>query len=107
MLVAVLLALAVTVAAVGYATYVLVRRTIELFRAFRTFQGSTGEAVERLETTLRFLEARTDAASRSAERLEPQLRRLRTSQAQLSVLSGAVADVAASVGRVRSLQPRK
>jgi hypothetical protein len=85
----------------------LVVRTREAWRGFRSFSGS-------LTTELATVTASADAVSAKAAtlpdesaRVDAALLRLQRSRARLAVLSAAIDDVTSTVSRVTGLVPRK
>jgi hypothetical protein len=97
----------VSLAAVVAGGVVVFLRTRDLFRQFGAF-------ARELETTLGRVSAAGDEVARKAaaagertERLASSLARLRRSREELSVLTAAVSDVRAAVGRVTGVVPRK
>ena len=85
---------------------VLVVRTRELLRGFRSFSRSLNVALARVEESSRRL-GEGPASGDSGERLSASLDRLASSRARLGVLLAALGDVRASVTRLTAVAPRK
>src|SRR5215211_2689096 len=96
-------AVVVTVASCVSATL----RGLELFRAFRQLSRTVGAGLERISESSAGIERQLALAAESGERLQASLARLSASRAELNVLTSAIADVRATVGRVRAVVPRK
>ena len=97
------LAVALTIGSMAYAT----TRALDAFRALKQLGRTTGAELERISAASAGIERHLSLASQSGERLEASLERLRTSRERLNVLTSAIADVRASVGRVTDVMPRK
>ena len=97
------LALVVTVAAIVYA----VLKGLELYRAAKLLLREAGEELARIERSSGQVERHLQAAATSGGALSASLRRLQASRSRLAVLTSAVADVRASVGRITGVVPRK
>jgi hypothetical protein len=101
------LALAIAlVLTIGSAIYVT-RRGLQAFRAFKQLGRSVGGGLERIDAATGEIERHLTLAAEGGTQLETSLARLRASRAQLHVLTSAIADVRAAVGRVTGLVPRK
>jgi hypothetical protein len=101
------LSLAVAVVAtIGSAIY-LTLRGLDAFRAVKTLGSAVSAGVERIEASSARIEEHLARAAESGERLDAELARLRRSRARLRVLTSALDDVRASVGRVTAVYPRK
>jgi tRNA threonylcarbamoyladenosine modification (KEOPS) complex Cgi121 subunit len=96
-------AVVLTVASLIYATL----KALEAFRAFKALGRNVGGELDRVSATTAQIERHLELAAESGSRLEASLSRLRTSRAQLNVLTSALSDVRASVGRVTAVMPRK
>jgi tRNA threonylcarbamoyladenosine modification (KEOPS) complex Cgi121 subunit len=96
-------ALVLTVAAAIYATL----KGLEAFRAFKRLGGAIGSELSRIEAATGQIERHLELAAESGTTLEASLARLRASRARLNVLTSALADVRAAVGRVTAVVPRK
>jgi hypothetical protein len=96
-------AVAVTIGSAVYAT----SKGLEAFRTLKHLGRATAEGLERIAESSAGIERHLSLASESGERLEASLERLRSSRARLNVLSSAIADVRAAVGRVTGVVPRK
>ena len=100
---ALIIALVLTVASAIYLT----RQGLEAFRAFKRLGRSLGGELEQITIASGEIERHLALAAESGTQLEASLARLRSSRAQLNVLTSALADVRAAVGRVTGLVPRK
>jgi hypothetical protein len=96
-------ALVATVAAIVYAAL----KGLELFRAAKRVLRTTGEDLDRIGRATREIELHLRAAETSGSSLSASLTRLHASRARLAVLTSAVGDVRASVGRITGVVPRK
>ena len=101
--VALILALVLTV---GSAIYVTLQG-LEAFRAFKRLSRGVGSELDRITTASDEIERHLALAAESGTQLEASLARLRSSRARLNVLTSALADVRAAVGRVTGVVPRK
>jgi hypothetical protein len=97
------IALVLTVASAIFVTL----RGLEAFRALKRLGRSVGAELDRIETATDQVERQLALAAKSGTKLEASLTRLRASRAQLNVLTSALADVRAAVGRVTAVYPRK
>ena len=97
------IALVLTVGSVIYVTL----RGLEAFRAFKALSRRLGAELDRIETASGEVERHLALAAESGTQLEASLARLRASRARLNVLTSALADVRAAVGRVTAVYPRK
>ena len=100
---ALVLALVLTIASAVFVTL----RGLEAFRAFKRLGRVLGAELDRIETATAAIERHLALAADSGTRLEASLTRLRGSRARLNVLTSALADVRAAVGRVTAVVPRK
>ena len=100
---ALIIALVLTVASAIYLTL----QGLEAFRAFKRLGRNLGGELEKITTASGEIERHLALAAESGTQLEASLARLRSSRARLNVLTSAVADVRAAVGRVTGLVPRK
>ena len=101
------LALAVAiVAGVASSIYVTLEGR-EAFRGAKRLSGTLSSELERIEEASGQVEEHLARAEASSSRLEAELDRLRRSRAQLNVLTSAIDDVRASIGRVTAVYPRK
>jgi hypothetical protein len=96
-------AVVLTVASLVYVTL----NALELFRAFKRLSRNVGGELDRVSATAAQIQRHLELAAESGSRLEGSLARLRMSRAQLAVLTTAVADVRASIGRVTAFVPRR
>ena len=101
--VALILALVLTIASAIYVTL----QGLEAFRAFKRLGSGTGGELDRITTASGEIERHLALAAESGTQLEASLARLRSSRARLNVLTSALADVRAAVGRVTGVVPRK
>ena len=100
---ALIIALVLTIASAIFLTL----RGLEAFRAFKRFSRVVGAELERVATASGEAERHLALAAKSGTQLEASLARLRSSRARLNVLTSAIADVRAAVGRVTGVVPRK
>ena len=100
---ALIIALVLTVASAIFVTL----RGLEAFRAFKQLGRTVVGELDRIETASGEVERHLALAAESGTRLEASLTRLRASRARLNVLTSALADVRAAVGRVTAVYPRK
>ena len=96
-------ALVLTIASLIYVTL----NALEAFRAFKAVSRNMAQRLDRVTATTAQIERHLELAAESGSKLEASLARLRTSRAQLNVLTSALADVRASVDRVTAFVPRK
>lgn len=101
------LALAVAVAAIAGSVTFAVLRALEAFRTLKRLGRSVSAGTARIEASAAQIEQHLARASESGARLDASLGRLRRSRAELNVLTSAIDDVRASLGRVTSVYPRK
>ena len=100
---ALIFALVLTVAAAIYATL----KGLEAFRAFKRLGRVVGSELDRITAATDEIERQLALAAASGTKLEAALARLRASRARLNVLTSALADVRAAVGRITAVVPRK
>jgi cell shape-determining protein MreC len=96
-------ALVLTIASLIYVTL----NALEAFRAFKRVGPNVTAALDRVTATTAQIERHLELAAESGSQLEASLARLRTSRAELNVLTSALADVRASVNRITAFMPRK
>ena len=96
-------AILATVGTIGYAAV----KGIEAYHTAKRLLAAAGEELGRIDRTTAEIELHLQAAAASGTRLDSSLGRLSTSRARLNVLTSALADVRAAVGRVTSVVPRK
>jgi hypothetical protein len=77
------------------------------FRHFKRLGRETGGELERISAKTGEIEQHLARAAEAGSRLEASLARLRASRARLQVLTSALADVRASVGRITAVYPKK
>ena len=80
---------------------------LEFWRAFKLLSHRTTEELDRIARATAEIELHLQAAAASGTKLDASLTRLRSSRARLTVLTTALADVRASVGRITGVMPRK
>jgi hypothetical protein len=96
-------ALVATVASIVYAAL----KGLELFRGVKRLLRATGEELDAIGRATGAIESHLQAASASGASLGASMTRLHASRARLNVLTTALADVRASVGRLTGVYPRK
>jgi hypothetical protein len=101
------LALAVAIVAVVASSIYVTRRGLEAFRGAKRLGGTVTGELERIERTSGEIERHLALAAERGAKLEAELAQLRRSRARLNVLTSALDDVRASVGRVTAVYPRK
>lgn len=101
------LALAVAIVAVIASSIYVTKRGLEAFRGAKRLSGTVSTELERIEQATGQIEEHLARAEASSSKLEAELERLRRSRAQLNVLTSAIDDVRASIGRVTAVYPRK
>ena len=82
-------------------------RGLEAFRAFKRLGGVSASELDRIAAASGEIERHLALAAESGTQLEASLARLRSSRARLNVLTSAIADVRAAVGRITAVVPRK
>ena len=93
--------------AVTIASSILVTlRGLAAFREFKRLGRTLGEGLERIERSSAQIERHLERAAQSGSALDASLGRLRSSRERLAVLTAAVADVRASLGRLTAVVPR-
>lgn len=97
------IALFLTVSSAIYVT----RKGLEAFRAFKRLSRRAGEELDRIATAAGEIERHLARAAEGGSEVEASLARLSASRAQLNVLTSALADVRAAVGRVTAFVPQK
>jgi len=97
------IALVSTITSSIYAT----TKGLEAFRTFKALSRTVTGELKRIEESTGQIERHLSLAAESGTRLEAELEQLRRSRARLNVLTSALADVRASVGRVTAVYPRK
>ena len=100
---ALIFALVLTVSAAVYSTL----KGLEAFRAFKRLGRAMGSELDRITAATDEIERHLALAAESGTKLEASLTRLRASRARLNVLTSALADVRAAVGRITAVVPRK
>ena len=101
------LALAVAVVLTTASLIYVTLNALEAFRTFKSVSRNLGTGLDQVTATTAQIERHLELATESGSQLEASLARLRTSRAQLTVLTDALADVRASVDRVTAFVPRK
>lgn len=100
-------ALAVALLAVAGTALWAARRGLDAYRAFKALGGAVGAELDRIATASGQVEHHLALAAESGTRLGASVERLSRSRARLNVLTSALADVQAALGRVTSVYPRK
>jgi hypothetical protein len=100
---ALIFALVLTVSAAIYSTL----QGLQAFRAFKRLGSSVGDELDRIAAATAQIERHLELAAGGGTKLEASLGRLGASRARLNVLTSALADVRAAVGRVTAVVPRK
>ena len=100
---ALIFALVLTVSAAIYATL----RGLEAFRGVKRLGGGVTGELARIEAASGEIERHLALAAEGGAQLEASLARLQSSRARLNVLTSAIADVRAAVGRITAVVPRK
>ena len=101
------LSLAFCLASIAIASFVLVRRGLGAWRAFRSFTEATASGLDHVMTTAAAAEAHIGAAGDGTVRLEAASTRLQRSLAELAVLRAAAGEARSFVAGVRGVVPRK
>lgn len=83
------------------------RKGLESYRAAKGLLRTSGEELDRIARSTGEIELHLHAAATSGTALSASLTRLHVSRARLTVLTSAISDVRASVGRITGLVPRK
>lgn len=91
-----------TIASLIYVTL----NALDAFRAFKALNRNVGGAVDHVNATTAQIERHLELAAESGSQLDASLARLRTSRAQLNVLTSALSEVRESVDRVTAFVPR-
>ena len=81
-------------------------RGLAAFRAFRGLTASLGAGMDGISRSSAEIEQHLERAARSGSALDASLGRLRGSRERLAVLTAALADVRASLGRLTAVVPR-
>ena len=97
------IALVLTVASAVFVTL----RGLEAFRAFKQLGRTLTGELDRIAVATGEIEGHLTRAAEGGTQLEASLALLRASRARLNVLTSALADVRAAVGRVTAVVPRK
>ena len=100
---ALIIALALTVASAFFVT----RRGLEVFRGVKRLGRGIADELDRIAVTSSEIEHNLALAAEGGSQLEASLARLQSSRARLNVLTSALADVRAMVGRITAVVPRK
>ena len=101
------LALAIALLAVVATAVWTLLRGLEAYRGVKGLGRSVGVELDRIAAASGGIERHLALAAESGTRLSVSLERLSRSRAQLNVLTSALADVQAALGRVTSVYPRK
>ena len=100
---ALIISLVLTVSAAVYATL----QGLEAFRGVKRLGRVVGSELDQIERASGEIERHLALAAEGGTRLEASLARLGASRARLNVLTSALADVRAAVGRITAVVPRK
>jgi hypothetical protein len=101
------LALAFSLVVIAVSSVFVTRRWLELFRAVKQLNNRAGEGLAAIARSSGAIELHLQAAGQSGTELDASLERLRASRGNLAVLTAAIADVRASVGRITAFVPRR
>jgi beta-glucosidase-like glycosyl hydrolase len=101
------LALAVSVVLTIASLIYVTLNALEAFRAFKAVGRGVTAGLDHVTVTAAQIERHLELAAESGTRLDASLTRLRTSRAQLNVLTSALSDVRDSVKRVTAFIPRR
>ena len=101
------LALAVAIAVIVASAIYGTLKGLEVFRLAKTLGATVSRELERIEVASGQIERHLALAAESGARLDAELAQLRRSRARLNVLTSAIEDVRASVGRLQAVYPRK
>ena len=96
-------AIVVVVASIAYAAV----KGLEAYRTGKRLLAAAAEDLDRITRASAEIELHLQAAATSGTQLDASLTRLSASRARLNVLTSALADVRAAVGRVTWIVPRK
>ena len=102
-----LIALIVSGGVVVAATVHLVRRGLDLYRAFRDSGGALGAGTLKVAEAAEQTAAKAERLAEGTGKMADAVSRLQRSRAQLNVLTQAIRDVQDSVGRITAVVPRK
>jgi hypothetical protein len=100
---ALIIALALTVASAFFVT----KRGLEAFRGVKRLGRGLADELDQIAVTTGEIERNLALAAEGGSQLEASLARLQSSRARLNVLTSALADVRAAVGRITAVVPRK
>ena len=101
------LALAVAVVLTTASLIYVTLNALEAFRTFKSVSRNLNAGLDHVTATTAQIERHLELAAESGTQLEASLARLRTSRAQLNILTSALADVRESVNRVTAFVPRR
>jgi hypothetical protein len=101
------LALAIAIVSIVASSIYVTRKGLEAFRGVKRLGGAVTGELERIERTSGEIERHLALATESGAKLEAELEQLRRSRTRLNVLTSALDDVRASVGRLTAVYPRK
>jgi hypothetical protein len=101
------LALVVFLLLIAASAIFAVLKGLELWRAFKELGRRVTDELDGITRATREIELHLQAAATSGTALDASVQRLGRSRARLNVLTSALADVRASVGRVTAVMPRK
>jgi hypothetical protein len=100
------LALAISVVLTIASLIYVTLNALEAFRAFKAVGRSVTAGLDHVTATAAQIERHLELAAESGTQLDASLTRLRTSSAQLNVLTSALSDVRESIDRVTAFVPR-
>ena len=101
------LALIIALVLIAASSVFVTRRGLEAFRALKQLGRGVGSELDRIERASGQIERQLALAAEGGAQVEASLARLRSSRARLNVLTSALADVRAAVGRITAVVPRK
>ena len=101
------LALAVALLLVIASSVYVTTKGLTAFRDFKRLGREIGSELDRIASETGRIEGHLALAAESGTRLDASVKRLSASRARLNVLTSALADVRASVGRITAVYPRK
>ena len=81
-------------------------RALDVYRAVKHLNRTLGNGLDAVAQSSSEIERHLERAAASGSELDASLGRLRRSRAVLAVLTSAIADVRASVGRITAVVPR-
>jgi hypothetical protein len=100
---ALVVSLLLVIGSLAYAT----KNGLTAFRDFKRLGRETSAGLERISAKTAEIEQHLARAAEAGSRLEASLARLKASRERLNVLTSALADARASLGRVTAVYPKK